>query len=139
MIAFDTDVLTGILLGNAALVERASRLPAVPHCVPVVVVEEVLRGRLSAIRRAESARRGVGIEDAHERFAEAVETLRLARILHYDSQAHGLFTEWRKQGSRISTHDLRIAAICVAHSAKLVSRNRKDFRGVPGLDVEFWD
>jgi len=139
MIAFDTDVLTGVLLGNAALVERASRLPAVPHAVPVVVVEEILRGRLSAIRRAESARPGVGLEHAYQRFAEAVETLRLVQILHYDSQAQGLFSEWRKQGSRVSTHDLRIAAVCVVHSAKLVSRNRKDFQDVPGLDVEFWD
>jgi predicted nucleic acid-binding protein len=33
---------------------------------------------------------------------------------------------------------LRIAAICVAHSATLISRNRRDFDQVPGLMVEYW-
>jgi len=30
-------------------------------------------------------------------------------------------------------HDLRIAAICVAHATILISRNRTDFEQVPGL------
>ena len=37
-----------------------------------------------------------------------------------------------------SVHDLRIAAICVAQGARLISRNRRDFERVPGLAVEFW-
>ena len=65
MIAFDTDVLTEILLGNARLIERASKV-------------------------------------------------------------------------RVSTHDLRIAAICIDHAATLVSRNRRDFDQVPGLSVQYW-
>jgi predicted nucleic acid-binding protein len=36
-------------------------------------------------------------------------------------------------------HDLRIAAIGVAHSATLISRYRWDFERVPGLSVEFWE
>jgi len=49
------------------------------------------------------------------------------------------YRQWRQQNIRVSTHDLRIAAICVAHSARLISRNRQDFERVPGLTVEFWD
>jgi predicted nucleic acid-binding protein len=30
-------------------------------------------------------------------------------------------------------------AICVAHNAKLITRNRRDFERIPGLIVEFWD
>lgn len=38
----------------------------------------------------------------------------------------------------VSTHDLRIAAICMDRSATLISRNRKDFDRVPGLSVTYW-
>jgi tRNA(fMet)-specific endonuclease VapC len=48
-------------------------------------------------------------------------------------------TEWRKKKIRGSTHDLRIAASCVVNSATLVTRNRRDFEHIPGLDVEFWE
>jgi predicted nucleic acid-binding protein len=37
----------------------------------------------------------------------------------------------------VPTHDLRIAAICVAKGAKLVPRNRRDFEGIPGLNDFF--
>ncbi len=52
MIAFDTDVLTGILMGRASFVERASRIASDQQAVPVIVIEEIGRGRLSVIRRA---------------------------------------------------------------------------------------
>ena len=38
----------------------------------------------------------------------------------------------------VSTMDLRIAAIAKANRVKLLSRNLRDFRHVPGLDVEDW-
>jgi tRNA(fMet)-specific endonuclease VapC len=39
---------------------------------------------------------------------------------------------------RIGTMDLKIASICLAHDALLLSRNRVDFEKVPGLRVENW-
>lgn len=54
MIAFDTDVFTEILAGDAAYVQRARAIPREEQFVPIVVVEEILRGRLSAIRLAEA-------------------------------------------------------------------------------------
>jgi tRNA(fMet)-specific endonuclease VapC len=58
-------------------------------------------------------------------------------VLSYTSLAESLYQQWRQQGIRGSTHDLRIAAICVAHDAKLISRNRRDYERIPGLTVEF--
>lgn len=60
-------------------------------------------------------------------------------MLSYTPQAEVQYQEWRKQKLRGSTHDLRIAAICLTHSVTLVSRNRRDFESIPGLSVEFWE
>ena len=46
MIAFDTDVLTEVLLGNTVYGGRAAAIPLYEQAVPVIVVEEILRGRL---------------------------------------------------------------------------------------------
>jgi len=59
-------------------------------------------------------------------------------VLPYTPATDARFREWRQPRVSVSTHDLRIAAICAAHSATLVSRNRRDFARVPGLNVEFW-
>jgi tRNA(fMet)-specific endonuclease VapC len=53
-------------------------------------------------------------------------------------QADTLYLQWRHQRLHVGTHDLRIAAICVARGATLISRNRQDYTRVPGLQVEFW-
>lgn len=34
--------------------------------------------------------------------------------------------------------DLKIASIAISHDAMLLSRNLRDFRKVPGLNVENW-
>jgi predicted nucleic acid-binding protein len=139
MIAFDTDVLTEILLGKPAFTERADRIPSSEQAVPVIVVEEIFRGRLNIIRQAEAGKAKIDLERAYELFQRSLNALRHATILPYTSQAEILYQQWRQQKIRIPSHDLRIGAICVAHSAELKSRNRKDFKNIPGLTVEFWD
>jgi tRNA(fMet)-specific endonuclease VapC len=139
MIAFDTDVLTEILLGNAVFVARASAIPVDQQAVPVIVIEEIMRGRLSVIRQAEAGKSRISIERAYELFEETFRDVRRIQILSYTAEAESLYQQWRQQGIRISTHDLRIAAICVVHNARLISRNRRDFERVPSLTVEFWE
>jgi tRNA(fMet)-specific endonuclease VapC len=138
MIAFDTDVLTEILLGNAAFVKRASTIPIAEQSLPVIVIEEIMRGRLNIIRQAEAGRSSISVSNAYELFEDTFRDFRRVHVLSYTSQAEALYQEWRGQGIRTATHDLRIAALCVTHSAKLISRNRRDFEKVPGLSVEFW-
>jgi tRNA(fMet)-specific endonuclease VapC len=138
MIAFDTDVLTEILLGNAAFEERAATIPIHQQAVPIIVIEEILRGRLNVIRQAEAGKAGVSIERAYELFQETFSDAQRLHVLSYTTQAESLYQQWRHQGIRGSTHDMRIAAICMAHNAKLISRNRRDYDRIPGLTVEFW-
>jgi tRNA(fMet)-specific endonuclease VapC len=106
--------------------------------VPIIVVEETMRGRLNVIRQAEAGKARISIDRAYELFQRAFHDFQRLRVLPYSAAAESLFRQWRSQRIRCPTHDLRIAAICVANSAKLISRNRRDFEKVPGLVVEFW-
>lgn len=139
MIAFDTNVLTEILLGNVGVVARAAAIPVHQQAVPVIVIEEIIRGRLNVIRQAEAGKAKVSLERAYELFQETFSDTRRLQILAYSSQAESLYKQWKQQDIHVSTHDLRIAAICVAHNAKLITRNRRDFERIPGLAVEFWE
>jgi tRNA(fMet)-specific endonuclease VapC len=139
MKAFDTDIVTEILLGNVTYTQRAAAIPTNEQAVPILVVEELVRGRLNAIRQAEAGKGRITVERAYQLFEQTFQDVREMRVLSYTSQAEALFQQWRQQKLRIPTHDLRIAAICVAHSVTLVSRNRRDFSRIPGLQVEFWE
>jgi predicted nucleic acid-binding protein len=106
MKAFDTDILTQILRGNQAYAERVALVPISEQALPILVAEEVLRGRLNTIRQAESGKAKVTIEQAYEFFERTLKDIRELTILAYTPQAEVQYREWRKQKLRGSTHDL---------------------------------
>lgn len=138
MKVFDTDVLTDILRGVPAVVQRGALIPPEKQAIPIVVAEEILRGRLNAIRQAEAGRLPITIARAYELMRNSLSDLRDVTILPYTDNAELLFRKWRAQKIRVATHDLRIAAVCVDHDGELASRNRRNFDLVPGLKVEYW-
>jgi tRNA(fMet)-specific endonuclease VapC len=139
MKAFDTDILTEILAGNPAYAERIAKVPLDEQVVPIITVEEILRGRLNAIRQAEAGKTRITMEHAYVLFEQTLADLREVKVLSFPDRAEALLNEWRKMKIRGSTHDLRIAASCLIGSVTLVTRNRRDFQNIPGLSVEFWD
>lgn len=139
MIAFDADVLSDIWSGDPELTRRAAEIPVYEQGVPVVVVEEMLRGRLNSIRQAEAGKSKLSIERTYELLEATLDAFKQVLILSYSSQAQALYESWRQQKISVGTHDLRIAAICVSHDMRLVTRNQRDFAQVPGLDFEIWD
>jgi tRNA(fMet)-specific endonuclease VapC len=138
MFAFDTDVLTRLFQADRSVLQKISAIPARQQFVPIVVVEEILRGRLNTIRQAERGRAGIGLERAYELLGESLADLLHFNILLFTAAANRQFETWRRPKLRVPTHDLRIAAICVTESATLVSSNRRHFDQVPDLVVEYW-
>jgi tRNA(fMet)-specific endonuclease VapC len=69
---------------------------------------------------------------------EILEGFALTPVLPFDRTAIAVFDEMRGQRVRVSTMDLRIAAIAMSRSLILLTRNVSDFSKVPGLVTEDW-
>ena len=138
MITFDADVFSELFFGRVDYARRALAIPREHQSLPVVVVEEVMRGRLNVVRRAEAGKGRITLESAYALLKNSIDYVNAFQILPYTDAAEQLFQSWRANKIRIGTHDLRIAAVAAAHGATLVSRNRRDFDVVPNLHVEYW-
>ena len=131
----DTDHVSLFQRGHPQVTGHVlTHLPA-RLAVTIVTVEEQLRGRLSQIRKAAS---GTSRVQGYRRLREALEFFSQIRILDFDEGAHLRYEGLRQQKVRIGTQDLCIAAIALAVSGTLVTRNVRDFAQVPGLTIEDW-
>lgn len=97
---------------------------------------------LSAITLSELAY-GVSGSPTRERNREALELFLVALpVLEYPAEAAFAYGEIRavleQKGVILGAMDLMIAAHAVAVGATLVSNKPKEFRRVPGLQVENW-
>lgn len=139
MTAFDTDVFTDIAKRVPQVIARAGSVPPDERFVPIVVVEEALRGQLATVRLAQAASGRIKLEQAYTYLEETLRAVKDIHVLSFTNIADTLFVAWRAAKLKVGIQDLRIAAICVAHGAKLVTRNARDYAQVPGLNLEVWN
>jgi tRNA(fMet)-specific endonuclease VapC len=139
MTAFDTDILSLLAKDSQPTHARVRSIPAAEQVVPIVVAEEILRGQLATIRRAQAGQSRITLEDAYSYFEETLTLLQRLTFLKYSAASHNLFLGLKAARIKIGSQDLRIAAICIVHGAKLVTRNARDYRQVPGLNLEIWN
>jgi len=59
-------------------------------------------------------------------------------VLDFNDAAGKVFEKLRKVKLRVGTADLKIASIALSQDATLISRNLRDFSGIPNLDVFDW-
>lgn len=98
----------------------------------VVTASELLHGVHRAEDDAVRARRSAFVEGVLERFPTLPIDLGTGR-------AHArLWADLAATGRPIGTHDLWLAAACVAHGLTLATGNLREFERVPGLEVENW-
>lgn len=50
-----------------------------------------------------------------------------------------LWADLAQHGRMIGVHDSWLAATCLAHGLRLATNNIREFKRVPGLDVEKWE
>jgi tRNA(fMet)-specific endonuclease VapC len=101
----------------------------------IVSFHEQVLGAHNFINRAQTN------TDTIRGYTLLLETLRgfaTAPVLPLDAVALSAFDELRQQRVRISTMDLRIAAIALSCNLVLLTRNIGDFSKVPNLKIEDW-
>lgn len=67
-----------------------------------------------------------------------VQVLGRFQILSFTEPAIDRFTYLKGLKLGVRHADLRIAAITLEHGGMLVTRNLRDFRGIPGLAIADW-
>ena len=133
----DTNHFTALVAGGALSLQinrRALETDA-DLFTSIVTAQEVVQGWLAALNRE---RAGTDQLAAYARFQRALKDLQNITILPFDADAARHFRALQDQRLRIGTMDLKIASICLAHDATLLTRNLVDFEKVPRLRAENW-
>ena len=135
----DTDHVSFLQRRNSQefnrLSKRISQYDQTDFALSVVSFHEQLLGAHSYINRAQTSNE---MERGYELLLQILQGFAFAPVLPFDAQAIAIFERWREQGVRVSTMDLRIAAIAKSRNLVLLTRNAKDFNKVPDLATEDW-
>ena len=134
----DTDLFTLAHRATHGLRERISTAQQTDEvAISLVARIEVLRGRFEALLKAAD---GSALFRAQEQLRSSEAYLAEFRIAEFNGATIREFERLRddKKSRKMGRNDLLIACIALAHDATLVTRNTKDFTGIPGLKLENW-
>jgi tRNA(fMet)-specific endonuclease VapC len=138
MWVLDTDSLSLLERGNPQIQERLRQVPADSVAISIVTAEEKMKGRLAAINSLSGIERIDRLAIAYRDLQSSIEDLQALPILPFSELATDRYRELLQQKIRVGSHDLRIAAIVLSVEGILVTRNRRDFEKVPGLQIDDW-
>ena len=131
----DSDHLSLYQRGDESLYSRLLEADVAQICISIISVEELFRGRLAQIRRAKQAYERV---QAYHWLFKTLEFLKDFAVLPYDTHAEAHFQSFLEGKVRIGVQDLKIAAIALSQHATLLTRNYRDFKRVPSLQLDDW-
>jgi tRNA(fMet)-specific endonuclease VapC len=131
----DTDSVQLYQDGHPQMVRRVRAVAPSERAISVMTIEEQLSGWYTQLRQAKDPDR---LAWAYRRLAVTVRFLAQIEVLDFDRPAIDRYEDLRKRKLKIGKMDLRIAATGLERGAILVTRNVRDFRQVPGLQIEDW-
>ncbi len=116
MFVLDTNHVSELTYRTAAGLRLLQKLDAVDQdaAVTAITVEESLRSWLAEIRRRTDPRTQIA---AYQRLTRQVEVFASWLVLPWDDDAADRFDSLKSLRQQIGTQDLKIACICLAHSA----------------------
>ncbi len=131
----DTDTLVLFQEGHGEVCRRVLSHPIEELATTAITVEEQLSGWYTLLRRAKDTRQ---LAHAYQRLVDSVEVLGQFHILSFTEAAIDRFIYLKGLKLGVRHADLRIAAITLEYLGTLVTRNVKDFRGIPDLPIVDW-
>lgn len=103
--------------------------------VSAVTAEETLRGRLAGLSQA---RYGSQRIVRYRLLLESLDLLSQFSLVLYDLASENHFQHLRSLRLNVGAQDLKIAAVSLANNIVLLTRNRRDFGRIPGLQIDDW-
>ena len=135
LFVLDADILSLYDRGDPIVARKVDERPPTELAISVLTVEEQLTGWYTLTRQV---RRPEEIARAYAHLGEAVVRLARWRIFPYTESAIMRVAQLKALRLNVRIMDLRLAAIALENGAAVVTRNRRGFDRVPGLNVEDW-
>lgn len=135
----DTDHISFLQRRSGAaftrLTIRIGQYSPADFALSVVSLHEQMLGAHNFINRA---RTNTDMIRGYSLLLEILQGFASAPVLPFEAEAIAIFDKLRGQRVRVSTMDLRIAAIAMSRNLVLLTRNVRDFSKVPELVTEDW-
>ncbi|MGJ5673543.1 MAG: type II toxin-antitoxin system VapC family toxin [Nostochopsis sp.] len=119
----------------ANLTARIAQYSPADFALSVVSFHEQVIGAHTFINRAQTK---TDVIRGYTLLLETLQGFSTAPVLPFNAGAIAIFDELRVKKIRVSTMDLRIAAIALSRNLVLLTRNYSDFSKVPELVTEDW-
>lgn len=140
MFVLDSDTTTLFFNGNEKIVQRVLAAPDDVIYLPVIVVEEQLRGRMALLASLNPAR----VSDcpkvplAYDLLLKTVIDLRRFEHLPYTAEMETLYQSWPAAVKRLGTRDCRIAATAIIYGFTVITCNLSHFQPMPNVEMDDW-
>jgi len=135
----DTDHISLALRGNAKIVDRLTHLKRSEWATSIISIQEIFNGWIISLNDPRYQDQQV---ELYTRFWKSNEFFQGAQVLNFDHAADQVYHQLRQDCPNLAKRrlekDVKIAAIAIAHQAVVITRNRRDFEQVPGLQIEDW-
>jgi tRNA(fMet)-specific endonuclease VapC len=132
----DTDTITLAQFGHATVIANLSSHPITDIALPVISLQERMRGWLS---RLSSLSDPAKVADWYDRLVSRMFPVWCTyKKLSFAEAAILRFEQLRSQRLNVGLMDLRIAAIALENGLTVVTRNVRDFGRVPGVATVDW-
>jgi tRNA(fMet)-specific endonuclease VapC len=134
-IVLDTDMVTLLREGHPAVGRRFPETGPGEVGVTVITVEEQLAGWFALLRKSSAPEK---MAFTYAMLAATVKYYAGFPILSFGLPAIARYHALKGMRLNVGSMDLKIAAIALEANCAVVTRNVRDFRRVPGLNVEDW-
>jgi predicted nucleic acid-binding protein len=128
MYCLDSNVVIDMFRGDTVVISLIRELSKQDICTNPIVLSELYEGCYKSSHQVKSL-------SSIENYLEKIS------FLDFNITSCKLYGQIYKllqsKGKPTEEKDLMIAAICIAHNATLVTRNKKHFKNIPGLKVEY--